>query len=163
MADKMRCCIWGRAQSPGNVSLELTKGWTALYRKHKLGYRGNLGLPMADLAWKATSGLSQPILLVLAPFLRYLPQKLVHFFVDYHPDWIAQLQLPASDGTHRQLRTEHFQQVLQRLEIMPDVDAPVQLFSSVDIGHNEWQGVQTVHANPFKGLKIRPGGGLLRL
>ena len=38
---------------------------------------------------------------------------------------------------------------------MPDVDAPVQLFSSVDIGHNQWQGVQTVHANPFKGLKIR--------
>jgi hypothetical protein len=28
--------------------------------------------------------------------LRNLPNKLVHFLLDYHPDWLAHLQLPAS-------------------------------------------------------------------
>ncbi len=87
---------------------------------------------------------------LLVPSLSYLPQKLVHFVVDYRPDWITQLQLPASDGKHRQLRTEHFQQALQRLENMPEVDLPVQLFGAVDIQHRNWIGGQTVHADPFK-------------
>ena len=26
MADGLRCCIWGRAQNPGSISLQLTKG-----------------------------------------------------------------------------------------------------------------------------------------
>ncbi len=155
MADGLRCCIWGRAQSPGTVSLELTKGWTGLYRSHRLGHRGNLGLSMENLAWTAASGLSEPVMLDLFPCLSYLPQMLVHFVVDYHPDWIAELHLPASDGKHRQLRTEHFQQVLQRLENMPDVDMPVQLFSAVDIQHRDWIGAQTVHADPFKTPKTR--------
>jgi hypothetical protein len=155
MADGLRCCIWGRAQAPGSVLLELTKGWTGLYRSHRLGYRGNLGLSMEDLAWTANSGLSEPVMISFFPILSYLPQKIVHFIVDYHPDWISDLQLPASDGLHRQLRSEHFQQALQRLENMPDVDMPVQLFSSVDIGHRQWLGRQTVHAVPFKKPKTR--------
>ena len=155
MADGLRCCIWGRAQSPGTVSLELTKGWTGMYRRHKLGHRGNLGLAMEDLAWTAASGLSEPVMLSLLPRLSYLPQKLVHFLVDYHPDWIAQLQLPPSDGKHRQLRTEHFQQALRRLENMPEVDMPVQLFGAVDIQHRDWLGGQTVHADPFPKPKTR--------
>ena len=155
MADGLRCCIWGRAQSPNTVSLELTKGWTGMYRSHKLGYKGNLGLAMEDLAWTAGSGLSEPLMLNLMPILAYLPQKLVHFVVDYHPDWISQLQLPASDGLHRQLSTDHFQQALLRLENMPEVDMPVQLFSAVQIKHREWLGGQTVHAVPFKKPKSR--------
>jgi hypothetical protein len=110
---------------------------------------------MEDLAWTANSGLSEPVMISFFPILSYLPQKIVHFIVDYHPDWISDLQLPASDGLHRQLRSEHFQQALQRLENMPDVDMPVQLFSSVDIGHRQWLGRQTVHAVPFKKPKTR--------
>ena len=130
MADGLRCCIWGRAQSPGTVS--------GMYRSHKLRYRGNLGLSMEDLAWTAASGLSEPVMLSLFPNLSYLLQKLVHFVVDYHPDWIARLQLPASDGRHKQLSTEHFQQALQRLENMPEVDMQLQLFGAVDIRHRDW-------------------------
>jgi hypothetical protein len=155
MADGLRCCIWGRAQSPGTVSLELTKGWSGMYRSHKLGHRGNLGLSMEDLAWTAATGLSEPVMLSLFPSLSYLPQKLVHFVVDYHPTWISHLQLPSSDGSHRQLHTHHFQQALQRLENMPEVDMQLQLFSAVDIQHKDWVGSQTLHADPFKKEKSR--------
>ena len=99
MADGLRCCIWGRAMSPGTVSLELTKGWTAL-RTLRMCRAGNLGLSKVDLAWTAASPLPEPHLLTMMPMLQYLPNKLVHFVLDYHPDWIARLQLPPSDGTH---------------------------------------------------------------
>ena len=154
MADGLRCCIWGRAMSPGTVSLELTKGWTAL-RTLRMCQRGNLGLSKVDLAWTAASPLPEPHLLTMMPMLQYLPNKLVHFVLDYHPDWIARLQLPTSDGTHGHLRTEAFHAVLDRLETIPDVDAALQLFSAVDIGHKDWLGVQTVHAVPFPKTKLR--------
>jgi len=147
MADGLRCCIWARAQSPGTVSLDLVKGWTNMRKEAPLG---NLGLAMEDLAWHAGSGLPEPTLLSRLPVLHFLAHKLVHFVVDYHPDWVASLGLPPSDGTHCQLRREHFQPALRRLDIMPDTDTPLQLFSAVNISHKEWRGSQTVHAMPFK-------------
>ncbi len=102
MADGMRCCIWGRAQNPGSVSLDLRKGWTNMRTLH-MTRAGNLGLSMVELAWTAGSGLPEPLLLSLMPMLQYLPQKLVHFVLDYHPRWIAGLGLPTFDGTHRHL------------------------------------------------------------
>jgi hypothetical protein len=116
---------------------------------------GNFGLSMVDLAWTAASGLPEPHLLSLMPMLQYLPNKLVHFVLDYHPDWIAGLHLPPSDGSHGHLRTEGFHAVLNRLDTIPDVDAPLQLFSAVDIGHEDWMGIQTVHAVPFTTTKTR--------
>jgi hypothetical protein len=54
-----------------------------------------------------------PTLLPVAPvpLLHFLAHTLVYFVTvdDYHPDWVvAGLNLPPSDGTHRQLRREHF-------------------------------------------------------
>ena len=137
----------GRAQSPGTVSLDLVKGWSNMRREAPAG---NLGLAMEDLAWHAGSGLPEPSLLSRLPILHFLAHKLVHFVVDYHPDWVTSLHLPPSDGTHRQLRRDHFQLVLQRLQNMPDTDTTLQLFSSVSINHSDWLGGQTVHAMPFK-------------
>jgi hypothetical protein len=102
---------------------------------------GNLGLATEDLAWHAGSGLPEPTLLARLPLLHFLALKLVHFFVDYHPDWVASLGLPPSDGTHRQLRREHFQPALQRLQNMLDADTPLQLFSAANISHKELRGV----------------------
>ena len=146
MAAGLRCSVWARAQSPGTTSLSLVKGWTRLPE----AARGNLGIAMQDLAWTQGSALPKPALLVMHPILRNLPNKLVHFLLDYHPEWVAQLQLPASDGRHRQLASAHFHLALERLENMPDVSCPLQLFSSVDIGHRDWRGKQTIHAIPFK-------------
>ena len=111
---------------------------------------------MVDLAWTAASGLSEPLLHGLMPMLQYLPQKVVHFILDYHPAaWIAGLDLAPSDGSQRQLRSEHFAPVLERLATVPDVDGVLQLLSAVDIGHKEWMGSQTVHAVPFPKTKTR--------
>jgi hypothetical protein len=142
------------AMSPGTVSLELTKGWAAL-RTLRMARSGNLGLSMADLAWTAASGLPEPNLLSLMTMLKYLPNKLVHFVLDYHRDWIARLRLPPSDGSHGQLCSEEFHSVLDRLDAIPDVDAAVQHFSAFNIGHKDWLGVQTVHAVPFSKTKTR--------
>ena len=145
MADGLRCSVWGRAQSAGTVSLSLIKGWARV----QMATRGNLALAMEDLAWTAGSHLPKPPLLSQLPMLLYLPNKLVHFLLDYHPRWIARLGLPASDGTHRQLRPDQIQSALLRLESMPDVLAPLQLFSGVQLGHSEWRGTQNIHATPF--------------
>jgi hypothetical protein len=127
------------------MTLSLVKGWT----RFSHAKRGNLGIGMQDLAWNETSVLPEPVLLALHPILRYLPNKLVHFILDYHPQWVAQLQLPASDGRHKQLASAQFHSVLERLVNMPDVSCPLQLFSNAQIGHKDWLGEQTVHAMPF--------------
>ena len=145
MAAKLRCSVWARAQSPGTMTLSLVKGWS----RFSHAKRGNFGIGMQDLAWNETSVLPEPVLLALHPILRYLPNKLVHFILDYHPQWVAQLQLPASDGRHKQLEAAQFHSVLERLVNMPDVSSPLQLFSTAQIGHKDWLGEQTVHAMPF--------------
>jgi hypothetical protein len=147
IVDGLSCCIWASAQASGKASLDLVKGWTNMCREAP---QGNLGLTVEDLAWHAGSGLPEPTLFSRLPLLHFLSHKIVHFVVDYRPDWITSLQLPPSDGTHRQLRSEHFQPALLRLQNMPDTDTPLQLFSSVNIYLKEWRGSQTVHATPFK-------------
>jgi hypothetical protein len=147
MAAGLRCGVWARAQSP-TTSLSLVKGWARLSQAD----RGNLGIAMQDLAWtQATArGLPEPALFVMHPILHNLPNKLVHFLLDYHPDWVSRLQLPASDGRHRQLATADFHSALERLVDIPDVSCPLQLFSSVTIGHRDWRGKQCIHATPFE-------------
>ena len=152
MADGLRCCIWARAQSQGTVSLDLVKGWTNMRREAP---GGNLGLAMEDIAWHDGSGLPEPKLVSLLPMIQFLAHKIVHFVVDYHPNWVSSLSLPPSDGSHRQLRQKHFQQALQRLQNMPETGTALQLFSAVNIYHKEWRGGQTVHAVPFKQPKPR--------
>ena len=145
MAAGLRCSVWARAQSPGTMALSLVKRWGRVAEAK----RGNLGISMQDLAWTAASGLPEPVLVTVLPILRFLPNKLVHFLLDYHPNWVAQLQLPASDGRHRQLASAQFHSALDRLVDMPDVGCPLQLFSDAVIGHSDWRGRQTVHAIPF--------------
>ena len=111
MAEGLQCNLWSRAQSPETVSLTLTKGWTRL----RYATRGNLGITLEDLAWTAASGLPEPPLLKDHPILRNLTNKLVCFILDYFPNWIARLQLPASDGRHRQLASGQFHSVWERL------------------------------------------------
>ena len=121
---------------------------------------GNLGLAMEDIAWHDGSGLPEPKLVSLLPMIQFLAHKIVHFVVDYHPNWVSSLSLPPSDGSHRQLRQKHFQPALQRLQNMPETGTALQLFSAVNIYHKEWRGGQTVHAVPFKQPKPPQGCSL---
>ena len=133
MANGLHCNMWALAQSPGGTTISLVKGLCTVRQAH----RGNLGIIMQDLGWSATSGLPKPALLRDYPVLSYLSNKLVHFLVDYHPDWIARLRLPPTDGLHRQLETHHLHRALERLELMPNLFAPVQVFSAVQLGHKD--------------------------
>jgi hypothetical protein len=60
-------------------------------------------------------------------------------------DWIGSLNLPASDGQHRQLDSRQVQQVLDRLEIIVEVQSEVQIYTAVKNGHAEFNGAKIVH------------------
>ena len=126
---------------------ELIKGWS-----HAPGSRkGNLGLLMQDINWSESSNGSKPAILDQVPCLGFLSCKVVHYLVDYHPEWLDELDLPPTNGKHSQLDKDHFQSVLKRLQWMPEVKKHFQLYSAVKINHDlaGFQGFQTIHACPF--------------
>ena len=145
MGDGLRCSVWARAQCVEHMDFSLTKGWTRVQGARK----GNLGLLMQELNWTPASGGSQPDVLVKHPFLAWIPNKVVHYLVDYHSEWLEPLDIPASNGEHNQLKTHHFQAVLKCLEIMPEVAKHVQCYSTVILQHSRagFLGDQTVHAS----------------
>ena len=145
MGDGLRCSVWARAQCVEHMDFRLTKGWTRVQGVR----RGNLGLLMQELNWTPASGGSQPDVLVKHPFLAWIPNKVVHYLVDYHSEWLEPLDIPASNGEHNQLKTHHFQDVLKCLEIMPEVSKHVQCYSTVILQHSRagFLGDQTVHAS----------------
>jgi hypothetical protein len=69
-------------------------------------------------------------------------------------DWIGSLNLPASNGQHRQLDGRQVQQVLDRLETIVEVQSELQIYTAVKIGHAEYSGAQIVHCTPFKSRHI---------
>ena len=147
LADGLRCNLWARAHSVEHMEYTLVKGWT-----HEKGSRrGNLGLLMQDINWTPASRGSKPRFLDQQPCLAFLSNKVVHYLVDYHPEWLDTLKLPPTDGKHKQLETPHFQLVLQRLQSIPDVKKPFQLYSAIIIKHSlgGFQGGQTVHCCSF--------------
>ena len=84
------------------------------------------------------------------PILDNLGAKLVHFLVDYHHDWFSSLDLEKSDGKHKQLDSVEVQDVLIRLETIPEAQGEVQVFNKVQIAHSKFHGDQIVYSAPFK-------------
>jgi hypothetical protein len=108
------------------------------------------GLQLHDLVWTAGSGLITPRILSQHAILDQLATKIVHFLVDFHSDWFPALALPPSDGRHGQLAGSEIQKVLDCLELIPEVEAAVQVFSAVKLNHEDFIGAQIVHSAPFK-------------
>jgi hypothetical protein len=152
LAAGVRCNIWARAQSPLKLSYHFVKGGSMM-----IGTRSRkFGLQLHDLVWTAGSGLSMPRILTEHPILDQLATKIVHFLVDFHSDWFPALALPPSDGRHGQLVGTEIQSVLDCLEIVPEVQAAVQVFSAVKLKHGEFLGAQIVHSTPFKSRHSAP-------
>jgi len=147
LGDGLRCNVWARAHSVEHMEYELVKGWATVRGSRK----GNLGLLMQDINWTASSRGPKPDMLDQQPSLAYLSSKVVHYLVDYHPEWLDELNLPQTNGEHNQLYTHHFQLVLKRLQYIPGVRKPFQLYSSIKIKHSlgGYPGVQAVHCVPF--------------
>ena len=106
------------------------------------------------LKWKA--GAPEPAPLVAHRILDELGAKIVHFLVDYHPDWFSSLGLPSSAGKHDHLNAAGIDSVLDRLEPVNQLLGELQLFTGVKIGLSEYQGCQIVHCAPFKSTHERP-------
>ena len=151
MADGLRCNIWARAQIPKSLTYSLMKGGNFPGLR-----RGACALQLTDVVWKPGMQLARPQWRIEHPILDKLGAKLVHFLVDYHHDWFQSLELPASDGKHKQLGPEDVQDVLNRLETIQEVHGEVQVFSGVKIEHSQVNGAQIVHCSPFKSRHANP-------
>ena len=90
------------------------------------------------------------------PILDNLGAKLVHFLVDYHHDWFSSLQLDKSDGKHKQLDIADVQEVLYRLETIPEANGEVQIFGKLEIAHSEFHGAQNIYSIPIKSRGPKP-------
>ncbi len=151
MADGLRCSVWARAQFPAKLSYTWVFGTTAL----RCGQRTRNGLSLQDLGWKPNSGGSKPACRVAHPPLDFLSNKIVHFLVDFYPNWFPALSLPPSNGNHDQLREHHFHSVLDRLEIINEARTEVRYYPAVKLGHADYAGGQTVHSSPFLHGRVR--------
>jgi hypothetical protein len=115
---------------------------------------------MQDLAWTQGSDLPEPDLLVMHPILLNLPNKVVHFLLDYRR-LSPGLGLPASASCIRWQSFLHPMASIDSLHlhnsnrpwygwwIFLTCHVPSSC-SAVTIGHRAWRGEQCIHATPFE-------------
>ena len=146
MAPQLRCNIWARAAKPDQLTYHIIGG--ASSGSHWSGtLTGFASLHIHELLDEGPRSVLNE-----HPVLKTLGHKIVHFVCDYHADWFPSIALPASDGSHSQLRPAHFQAVLGRLQSVPGTrnDRELSVFCGVKIGHKQFAGHQIVHCKPFK-------------
>ena len=152
-ASGLGCNIWALADSPAKLSYQVISGHTTYIPGSRLG-TSVLRIDISVLKWKPGRGTPKSAPRVAHPILGELGPKIVHFLVDYHPDWLLSLGLPSSAGNH--LNTAGIDSVLDRLEPVNQLLGELQLFTGVKIGHSEYHGRQIVHCAPFKSTHERP-------
>ena len=107
-------------------------------------------LKCIDSYWYSGNANPKPAWRSAHPILDNLGAKLVHFLVDYHHDWFSSLELEKSDGKHKQLDGVEVQDVLDRLETIPEAHGEVQIFKVLQIAHYKFHGAQNVYSAPFQ-------------
>ena len=83
------------------------------------------------------------------PVMAFVLPKIAHFLNDFHRDWFPSMNLPLSDGKHKQLLDIHFNALYQRLQTLPGGRGEVGVYSSLYVGHTSFMGNQIVHCTPF--------------
>ena len=81
--------------------------------------------------------------------MAFVLPKIAHFLNDFHRDWFPSMNLPLSDGKHKQLLDIHFNALYQRLQTLPGGRGEVGVYSSLYVGHTSFMGNQIVHCTPF--------------
>jgi hypothetical protein len=78
----------------------------------------------------------QPEFIAQHSVLAFLGKKICHFIHDFHPDWIARLCLPPSNGQHDQLIPTIQTRILRRIQNLQSRSrkGAITLFSRLDIG-----------------------------
>ena len=140
IADGLRCSPWRRAESPGKMTHCLSGGG-----------KNNAGGYIA-LVHPAKLRTRQPAYLDQHKLLAFLGKKICHFIHDFHPDWIARLGLPVSNGQHDQLFPHMQDRILRRIQAFQSQSkrGAIILFSILSIGHADFLGEQFVYCKPFK-------------
>ena len=150
ISDGLRCSTWRRAESPG--------------KQHHLLCGGDThGDGCTAIVHPSKVAKLQPSKLAESPSLGYLAKKICQFVHDFHPLWIARLHLPETNGEHNQLDRRHFDRILRRLQFThPHAikehqrNKVIQVFSRLEISHEDYFGKQFVYSKPFKRM---PTGG----
>ncbi len=99
----------------------------------------------------------QPEKLAAHQILAFLGKKICCFVHDFHPDKITRLNLPVSDGLHNQLHPQQVDRILRRLvhpfretaRLEGNRNKVLQIFSRVEISHQDYMGKQFVYCNPL--------------
>jgi hypothetical protein len=81
----------------------------------------------------------QPEKLAVHKILAFLGKKICCFVHDFHPDWIARLNLPLSDGLHNQLQPHQVDGILRRL-VFPYHDTARLEKNRTKMLHFQWSG-----------------------
>ena len=81
--------------------------------------------------------------------MAFVLPKIAHFLTDFHRDWFPSLNLPLSDGIHKQLSDDHLNALYRRLQTLPGGRGEVGAYSSLYVGHTSYLGKQIVHCTPF--------------
>ena len=79
--------------------------------------------------------------------LKFLLPKIAHYLTDFHSSWFPSLNLPPSDGKHKQLLNCHFEALYRRLEPLPGGRGEIGVHSSLYVGHKAFLGNQIVHCS----------------
>ena len=145
ISDGLRCSPWRRAETPGKLT-------------HHIGGGDTHGDGSSALVHPSKIASRQPEKLAALKELAYLGPKLCYFLQDFHPDWIARMQLPKSDrGEHNHLKKHHFDRILRRLQSSsPGARTKhhreifFQVFHRLEIGHSDYLGNQFAYSSPFK-------------
>ena len=103
ISDGLRCCIWRRAENPAKMI-------------HSLAGGGNNDTGYITLVHPNRLASRQPEFLAQHRVLAFLGKKICHFIHDFHPDWIARLCLPPSNGQHDQLIPTIQTRILRRIQ-----------------------------------------------
>ena len=88
--------------------------------------------------------------------LKFLLPKIAHFLTDFHSSWFPSLNLPPSDGKHKQLLNCHLEALYRRLEPLPGGRGEIGVHSSLYVGHKAFLGNQIVHCSPFSKFHTTP-------
>ena len=152
IADGLRSSPWKRAQDPGKMT-------------HRLFGTNNNAKDSVHLVHPSKIASLQPEKLAVHKILAFLGKKICCFVHDFHPHWIARLNLPLSDGLHNQLQPHQVDRILRRL-VFPYHDTArleknrtkmLQIFIGLEIGQRDYMGKQIVYCKPFRDMENDAG------
>ena len=144
IADGLRCSTWRRAQTPGKMT-------------HHISGTNSNGRGNIALVHPSKISRHQPGMLAKHSILAFLSKKISCFVHDCHPDWIARLNLPDSNGEHNQLKKHHIDRILRRL-VYPNKESArlehnrnivLEVFIRLEISHGNYFGKQIVYSKPL--------------